>query len=283
MENWHWLALLQYQITHLAQAPVFVPEPTSGHDQVQQTVLLTLIPVVVAFSFLVFVFYRARREAYFRQKETELKLSLAEGELKALRAQINPHFIFNCLNSIHHYMFTSDGPKAGEYLIKFSRLIRHVLESSALRSVSLADEIEANRIYIEMEQLRMNYSLTYTISLAPDLDPTQLEIPPMMIQPFVENAIWHGLAGGGLIDLHFAYAPNRHLQCSIKDEGKRSTPNRHSTNLGGAVKKTSMGMQLMRDRFALINQLHQAQASFTLSDRSDGIEGKEVTLLIPLM
>lgn len=263
-------ALLQQQAQH-------------ENDLIQRTVLLALIPVVVAFSFVVFVFYRAKRESYFRHKETELKLSLAEGELKALRAQINPHFIFNCLNSIHHFMFTNDGPKAGEYLIKFSRLIRHVLESSALRSVSLADEIAANRIYIEMEQLRMNYEITYQIHIAPELDVTQLEIPPMMIQPFVENAIWHGLGSGGIIELFFSSAPNRHIQCVIKDEGKGKVYAHVSTDLSGAVKKSSMGTLLMRERFNLINNLHQTQASFTVADRTDGIKGKEVTLIIPMM
>ncbi|MBX2914399.1 MAG: sensor histidine kinase [Cyclobacteriaceae bacterium] len=262
---------------------VLVQLTSHEHDLIQRTVLLALIPVVVAFSFVVFVFYRARREAYFRHKETELKLSLAEGELRALRAQINPHFIFNCLNSIHHYMFTNDGPKAGEYLIKFSRLIRHVLESSALRSVSLAEEIAANRIYIEMEQLRMNYELTYQIHIAPELDGAGLEIPPMMIQPFVENAIWHGLGGGGLIELHFLAAPNRHIQCIIKDQGKGKEFAHVSTDLSGAVKKSSMGTLLMRERFSLINNLHQTQASFTIADRTDGIKGKVVTLTIPLM
>ncbi|MBX2894842.1 MAG: sensor histidine kinase [Cyclobacteriaceae bacterium] len=268
--------------TVLVQVPVGAPTQVHENDLIQRTVLLALIPVVVAFSFVVFVFYRARREAYFRHKETELKLSLAEGELKALRAQINPHFIFNCLNSIHHYMFTNDGPKAGEYLIKFSRLIRHVLESSALRSVSLADEIAANRIYIEMEQLRMNYELTYHIHIAPGLDVTQLEIPPMMIQPFVENAIWHGLGSGGVVELHFLPAANRHIQCIIKDEGKKEYAH-VSTDLSGAVKKSSMGTSLMRERFNLINNLHQTQASFTLADRTDGVKGKQVTLTIPLM
>lgn len=252
-------------------------------ELIQRTVLLALVPVVVAFSFIVFVFYRAKREAFFKQKETELKLSLAEGELKALRAQINPHFIFNCLNSIHHYMFINDGPKAGEYLIKFSRLIRHVLESSALRSVPLADEIAANTIYLELEQLRMNHELTFQIRVAPELDTAQLEIPPMMIQPFVENAIWHGLAGGGNLDLYFLPAPNHHIQCIIKDEGKGTVYTPVSNNLSGAVKKSSMGTLLMRERFNLINNLHQTQASFTLADRTDDIMGKQVTLFIPIM
>ena len=98
--------------------------------QIWTTALISLLPIVVAFSFIVFLFYRNKREAYFRQKEAELKLAMAEMEIKALRAQINPHFIFNCLNSIHHYMHKHDIKRAGDYLLKFSQLIRLILENS---------------------------------------------------------------------------------------------------------------------------------------------------------
>ena len=250
------------------------------NEMVQQLVLLALVPVVIAFSFIVFVFYRARREAYFQKKETDLKLSIAEGELKALRAQINPHFIFNCLNSIHHYMHSNDVPRAGDYLIKFSKLIRYVLESSALRFVPLADEIDANRIYIQLEQLRMNHTFTFEISCSDQLQPDNLEIPPMLIQPFVENAIWHGVSTGGHLELHFAPFKEEHIQCTIKDKGKTSSV-REAHDLAGVVKKTSLGMSLMRERFDTLNHVHGTKASFTLTDRTDGVEGKQVTLIIP--
>jgi sensor histidine kinase YesM len=123
----------------------------------------------------------------------------------------------------------------------------------------------------------------YRVHIAPDLEVTRLEIPPMMIQPFVENAIWHGVAGGGNIDLYFSHAPNRHIQCVIKDEGKGKVYAAVSTDLSGTVKKSSMGTLLMRERFTQINQLHGAQANFTLIDRDDGITGKQVTLIIPLL
>ncbi|MEY4930424.1 MAG: hypothetical protein RI909_1148 [Bacteroidota bacterium] len=250
------------------------------NEMVQQLVLLALVPVVIAFSFIVFVFYRARREAYFQKKETEFKLSLAEGELKALRAQINPHFIFNCLNSIHHYMHSNDVARAGDYLVKFSKLIRYVLESSALRFVPLADEIDVNRIYIQLEQLRMNHTFTFEIFTDSALDTDNLEIPPMLIQPFVENAIWHGVATGGHLELHFAPFNDQHIQCVIKDGGKPTTQ-RSSHDLKGVVKKTSLGISLMRERFDTLNHVHGTQASFVLANRTDGMEGKQVTLTIP--
>jgi len=250
------------------------------NEMVQQLVLLALVPVVIAFSFVVFVFYRARREAHFQKKETEFKLSLAEGELKALRAQINPHFIFNCLNSIHHYMHSNDVARAGDYLVKFSKLIRYVLESSAQRFVPLADEIDANRIYIQLEQLRMNHTFTFEIFTDSELDTDNLEIPPMLIQPFVENAIWHGVTSGGHLELHFAPFNDQHIQCIIKDGGKVNG-GRTDYDLAGVVKKTSLGMSLMRERFDTLNQVHGTQASFTLTDRTDSSDGKQVTLTIP--
>ncbi len=248
--------------------------------QVQFTVLLALVPVVVAFSFIVFVFYRARREAFFKQKEAELKLSIAEGELKALRAQIDPHFIFNCLNSIHHYMHSHEVARAGDYLIKFSQLIRHVLESSEQRMVALADELEANRIYIQLEQLRMNHSFDYTIECNGAIDPEKVQIPPMLIQPFVENAIWHGITTGGKVELHFDVHDDRHVKCTLKDNGKQATV-KPEADLSYRVKKTSLGINLMKERFATLNQLYGTQSSFVIADRADGISGKQVTIIIP--
>src|SRR5258706_11541129 len=177
--GWHTLILFQDASVNLN---ALIEEQ---NNQVQRTLLLALIPVVVAFSFIVFVFYRAKREAFFKHREADFKLSIAEGELKALRAQMSPHFIFNCMNSIHHYMHANQN-QAAEYLIKFSQLIRHVLETSSLRMVTLADEIEANRNYIQLEQLRLNHSFEFTIHIDSKIDVNNVQIPPMIIQPFIE-------------------------------------------------------------------------------------------------
>jgi LytS/YehU family sensor histidine kinase len=252
------------------------------NEQVQRALIMVLIPVVVAFSFIVFVFYRSRRETFFKHHEANLRLSIAEGELKALRAQMSPHFIFNCLNSIHHYMHTNPA-QAGEYLVKFSQLIRHVLESSALRMVPLMDEIEANKNYIRLEQLRLNHSFDFQIQFDKDLSVEKINIPPMLIQPFIENSIWHGLnhAGeGGKIDIFFSKLDDRHIQCIIEDNGK-VTEAKSELDLSRVVKKTSMGMSLIQERINIINSLNETKAKFEVQFRPDGKSGKRITLVIP--
>lgn len=258
----------------------FVTLQAESSLQIERAVFLALVPVVVAFSFIVFVFYRAKRESLFRQKETEMKLAVAQVELKALRAQINPHFIFNCLNSIHHYMHQQDPAVAGSYLVKFSQLIRHVLESSTQRIVPLMDEIEASRIYMQLEQLRMNNAFEFSIVWHDEINPEEVCIPPMLIQPFLENSIWHGISSGGKVEVEFGIKDQDHILCTIKDKGKKHHE-KSEIDLSTKVKKTSLGMSLMRERFETLNQVSSGKAGFTFSEREDGIPGKQVIITIP--
>jgi len=254
-------------------------------NQIQKTLLFALIPVVVAFSFIVFIFYRARRESFFKQKEAEFNLNKAELELKALRSQINPHFIFNCLNSIHHYMHRSDASKAGEYLIKFSQLIRHVLETSSYRMIPLVDDIYALRLYMQLEQLRMNHSFDFDINVCSGIDAEATQVPPLLIQPFVENSIWHGLnhrGPGGKININIARGENM-LTCTIEDNGHEGGL-KEDFDLSHSVKKTSLGMALIHERLDVVNHLYHTKANFTmtqlLNDKNEN-EGKRVTLELP--
>jgi len=252
------------------------------NEQVQHALLLVLIPVVVAFSFIVFVFYRSRRETFFKHQEASLKLSIAEGELKALRAQMSPHFIFNCLNSIHHYMHTNPA-QAGEYLVKFSQLIRHVLESSALRMVPLTDEVEANINYVRLEQLRLNHSFDFQFHFSEGLPVEKIHIPPMLIQPFIENSIWHGLnqvGKGGRIDVFFSEMDDKHIQCLVEDNGIVNET-KSELDLSHVIKKTSMGLALIHERINIINSLNGTKAKFEIQRRPDGKTGKRIILVIP--
>jgi LytS/YehU family sensor histidine kinase len=233
-------------------------------EQIRAAVLLALIPVVVAFSFIIFLLYRSKRELLFKQKESEFKLNIAELEIKALRAQINPHFIFNCLNSIHHYMQQNNVLQAGEYLIKFSRLIRYVLETSSSRMVTVTDDLEVLRIYIELEQLRLQGSFDFAITTECIADGDAIQIPPMMLQPFVENSIWHGLSQlsrRGNIHIRLCKKTDM-MQCVIEDNGERKEK---STN--SLIKKTSLGMSLIKDRLEVISKTYNVDASFTIEDR----------------
>lgn len=252
------------------------------NDLIQRTLFFVLIPVVVAFSFIVFVIYRARRESEFRRKEAELKLHAAESELTSLRAQMNPHFIFNCLNSIHHYMHT-DQNQAQEYLIKFSRLIRHVLETSSSDTVPLKDEIEAIQNYIQLERLRMNNSFDFKIVISPDIMESEIFIPAMLIQPVIENAIWHGLnqqGDGGRLMITFGPLSEKNLLCTIEDNGKNSDT-KSAIDLSHTIKKTSLGLSLTKGRLRL---LFNGPDNFEIEDIIDQHQkksGRRVKLLLP--
>lgn len=254
-------------------------------DQVQRTLLFALIPVVVAFSFIVFIFYRSKRESFFKQREAEFNFNKSELELKALRAQINPHFIFNCLNSIHHYMHGNDVPKAGEYLVKFSQLIRHVLETSSYRMIPLADDLQALKLYMQLEQLRMGHAFQFEIVTEEAIDIQAVQVPPLLIQPFVENSIWHGLNNRGRdgkisISIH---RDDNMLRCIIEDNGREGGL-KESYDLSNAVKKTSMGMALIQERLQVVNQLYQVKAHYTLDEIVNDAQdkaGKRVTLMLP--
>ncbi|NJL74331.1 MAG: histidine kinase [Saprospiraceae bacterium] len=113
--------------------------------------------------------------------------------MKALRAQMNPHFLFNVLNSIKLYMVQNDARTAAKYLTKFSRLIRLILNNSKSPMVKLEEELNALLLYIEMENFRFNDKFDFELYVEEEISLGQIEIPPMILQPFVENAIWHGL------------------------------------------------------------------------------------------
>jgi ligand-binding sensor domain-containing protein len=118
---------------------------------------------------------------------------MLELRLSALRAQMNPHFIFNAINSIQHYVLNNDSEKAYTYLARFSKLIRLVLEQSQSNTISLKQEVELLQLYMELEQLRFSKPVTVKMQIDPDLDRSGLRIPGMLLQPYVENAFWHGL------------------------------------------------------------------------------------------
>lgn len=241
-------------------------------------ILVGLLPVILAFSFIIFVIYRSRRESDFRRRETELKLSKAEGELKALRAQINPHFIFNCLNSIHHFIQAHEPKQASEYLIKFSQLIRYVLESSAKNWVSLEEELEANKIYLDLENLRRQEDFSFNFQIEEGISPSNYFIPPMLIQPFLENAVWHGIDANGIIQLQISKNGSNHLHFLISDNGIEKAE-KSEIDLSRMVKKSSMGLQLMEEKFKNLNELRGTQASFEINPKA-GI-GTQVRLIIP--
>jgi LytS/YehU family sensor histidine kinase len=258
----------------------------SDNSQIYHVVLFTLIPFVVGFSFIVFIFYRKRRESLFKQTTAELNQQVVEVEMKALRSQINPHFIFNCMNSVQEFMEKNDVKSAREYLEKFSKLIRMVLENSVHKEVSLKKDLDALCLYMQMEQVRMSNRFDFQIKIDSAIDGENTVVPPLILQPFVENSIKHGLSGKstrGTLTIR-AIRESEMLKFIIDDDGIESTGQEKKETRFSDVKKTSLGLSLTRERLEVLNKTKNTNASFTLSDIRDAdnnYKGKRVELFLP--
>jgi len=222
-----------------------------------------------------------------RQVETVFEQKIAETEMTALRAQMNPHFIFNCLNSIKLYTLENDAATASEYLTMFSQLIRLVLENSRSEKVTLQNELETLRLYIELEAMRFKNKVQYRVNISPDIDQQYIEIPPLLLQPYAENAIWHGLmhrkeGGHIIIDVSL---PDEHLLCvEITDNGVgREQASLYKSK--SATRQKSFGLKMTSDRINIINQLYHIHADIKISDLKDNMNnaaGTKVILRIPV-
>ena len=218
---------------------------------------------------------------------SEFEQKIAETEITALRSQMNPHFIFNCLNSIKLYSLENDSESASIYLTKFSKLIRLVLDNSRSERLTLEKEIETLRLYIEMEIMRFKEKVQYELIVSPEIDQQYVEIPPLLIQPFVENAIWHGLMHkefGGKVSILLHLVGENMLEIQIIDNGvgrEKSAEYKSKT----ATKHKSFGMKVTNERIDLINQIYKTNANVEIEDLYDqnqnGI-GTKVTIQIPI-
>jgi tetratricopeptide (TPR) repeat protein len=200
----------------------------------------------------------------------ELQRKAAELEMQALRAQMNPHFIFNCLSSINGFILKNKSEPASDYLTKFSRLIRMVLTNSKKAFISLEGELEMLGLYLEMERLRFQDSFEYNIIFKNEIDPGNIFIPPLLLQPFAENAIWHGLLhkqGYGHLDIALSLH-EKILTCIITDDGIGRN-NAAIIKSKSAEKQKSMGLQITTERLTLLNRNIETQTFFEIEDITD--------------
>lgn len=221
------------------------------------------------------------REAAYKSKMSDIAFT-------ALRAQMNPHFIFNCLNSIKLYTEQNNTEAASQYLTKFSKLIRNMLDSGRAENVELSKELESLRLYLEMEAMRFKQKLRYAIQVDPGIDTEFIEIPPLLIQPYVENAIWHGLMHkeeGGTIHIRVSQSDNQALLIiTITDDGV-------GRDMAAAIKsKTAVphkshGTRVTGERIALINEKYGAGAEAVITDLFSPQQqpaGTLVTIKLPI-
>jgi hypothetical protein len=223
-----------------------------------------LVAVLIA---AVWILYRNR--IHNIREKLGLDQQMAEYEMKALHAQMNPHFIFNALNSIKEMILQQDTKNASLYLSRFAQLIRLNLEHSRKTFITLKQNIEYLESYLEMEQLRFA-DFNYHISIRGELDADEIRIAPMLIQPLVENAIWHGLLPNGRnkqLDILF-YLDEGKLICEIEDNGIGI---RQSLLMKNASQQThiSMGIGNVQQRIAILNEKYQIHCSLSIKDKTE--------------
>jgi ligand-binding sensor domain-containing protein len=246
-----------------------------------------LVSVAAMVILTVAIFTRIRRIKERERKEAEVRVALAGNELKALRAQMNPHFVFNSLNSIQHFILTNKSSDAGKYLNKFARLMRVILNNSEKSVITIREELEYLTLYIELEAMRFDNKFEWKIDIAEDIDTDYFEIPAMLLQPYVENAILHGLTPkgeGGVLEIIMRLQGNN-LLCRIRDNGIGREKSREMRQLSNRKDHKSLGMKITSDRLELINNLQGSHLSMTVTDlkNEDGTPaGTQVDIFIPV-
>ena len=230
------------------------------------------ILILALLLLLTYLFYKVKVGSLKRELALESKFQneLAQVKLEALRSQMNPHFLFNCLNSIDNFILNNNPAQASEYLSKFSKLIRNTLEFSKRNLISLKEEIEMAEVYIKMEQMRFENKFDYHIHIEEDININELKIPPLILQPYIENSIWHGLLHKdekGQLDVRIGSA-GKFIQLEIEDDGI----GRHKSaeiKSKSASKRKSYGMKITKERIDIINELDGFEGHVKTVDKMD--------------
>ncbi len=253
-----------------------------GREQLVSRLVTAILAVFVLAVVVSAWFYKRKRETEQLQQAAERRSEIAELEMKALRSQMNPHFIFNSLNSISDYILKHRTEEACEYLARLARLMRLILENSQHREVAVSDDIYAMRLYIDLESMRLSKGFSYRIEVDETIDMDNTYIPPLILQPFIENSIWHGLAGESGREGQLAvglYKKEGMLYCIVEDNGVGRITSAAKLNTG-VDRKRSFGMKITADRIAMLNKTQPHPASMAVTDLE---EGTRVEIWLPLM
>ena len=239
------------------------------------------IIVFVTLTLLLAVLYFLYRQRLHKKEKRILTL-----EQDVLRTQMNPHFIFNALNSIKHYIINNEQKNAVHYLNKFSKLVRKILESSTLKEVTLEEELETMDLYMNIENIRFSNEINYQINIDNTLNLSAIKVPPLVLQPFLENALWHGLSskkGDKKITLSVFSPSENFIQIDIEDNGiGRDASAKIKSNK--VIKRKSIGIELTKER--LNNFISDLKHPFSLVfndlvDEKNKVLGTKVALKIP--
>lgn len=249
--------------SHLVSMPVSIRTPYWQQDWFRAGILF----IILFLSWLLI----NRRIRFIRNKEAEknkVRQQIFELEQKAKRAQMNPHFIFNCISSIQHFIFTNELETCNDYLARFARLIRQTLDNSEKTAIQLSEEIKYLENYLSLEQMRFAGKFTYQISVSPEIHTDFIYLPSMLLQPYVENSIRHGVRNRrdhqGKINIGFSIRENA-LVCRIEDNG---VGRKMADTLKGSghIEYQSRGMSLTSDRIHAINHTYGENTDISITD-----------------
>ncbi|WP_420592682.1 sensor histidine kinase [Robiginitalea biformata] len=243
-----------------------------------RTTLLVGALMLVLITLILYILYRQY------QLNSEKKVLTLEQAM--LRSQMNPHFLFNSLNSIKLYIINNEQKNAVHYLNKFSKLVRKILEASSLKEIPLAEELETVELYMNIENIRFNNEIDFAVEMDPEINPSLVKIPSLILQPFLENAIWHGLSskeGEKRIRILIRQEDSGYITLVIRDNGiGRAEADKLKQRR--VLKRKSVGIDITRERLANFSRDYQYNYTIEIRDLFDAdgkSAGTEVILKIP--
>jgi hypothetical protein len=238
-------------------------------------------------SYLIYI-NRVKKIRSDAKLQTTINKKFAELELQALRSQMNPHFLFNCMNTIQYLIDSNQSDDASKYLHQFASLMRRYLESSKQANISLVDEIKLLDNYLSLEQLRLDGNFTYSINQSSELNDIIVNIPSMMVQPFVENAIVHGLfhkEGPKNLTINFEAVGQDKVKCTVEDNGI-GRKKAEEIRIKSKGKHKSLGIKIIKERIELLKQGDERFIKIAFEDLKDNNGepiGTRVSLVIDVL
>lgn len=234
----------------------------------------SLLVVSAIFGLIV---YKRKRDAISKKQKAEFSAVVANTELKALRAQMNPHFIFNSLNSINDYISKNEANSASKYLTKFAKIMRQTLENSNQKEITLQDDLQLIELYMQIESMRLDNKFSYSIEVDEAIDVENTLVPPLILQPFIENSIWHGISkkeDKGHIKIQIK-KDNDMIVCIVDDDGVGLKEDK------GNSERISLGQSITKDRIDIINKVKKTNGTVVIKNKPEG-KGVNVEVKLPL-
>ena len=248
-------------------------ELTIENDRRQKTIIYALLGGLLLLLFSLFWMIRSN-------KQRRLANNLLA--LKSLRTQMNPHFIFNALNSVNSFIAQNDERTANRYLTDFSTLMRSVLNNSEEDFILLEKEIELLQLYLKLEHSRFKDKFDYELIVDKNIDQGQFQIPPMLLQPYVENAVWHGLRykkEKGFLKVSLDKIDEETIKITIADNGIGRSKSK-ALKTEHQKKQKSTGMQNITQRIKILNQMYKDKVDVFIEDMYDNKTGTKVVLTL---